>query len=90
MNQFIPFKSIGLPNESVSVIRISDITVLETGLNKDLLGSKLKGYDLVRSSVGIMTSVVLNRPSIMLSVIVSQLMLMTSILLVILGNFELY
>jgi len=62
----------GRPNESVTVIRISDIVVLETGLNKALLGSNVNGYDLVRLSVGIITSVLLNRPSVMLSVIKSQ------------------
>ena len=55
MNQSIPFKFIGLPSATVAYILISDTVVLETGLNvnKDLRGSKLNGYDLVRLSVGI-------------------------------------
>ena len=43
MNQSIPFKSIGLPIESVIVIRISLIFVFYIGLNKALLGSNVNG-----------------------------------------------
>ena len=48
MYQSTPFNLMGLPVESVNVIRISDITVFETGLNKALFGSKLNGKLLVR------------------------------------------
>ena len=43
MYQSTPFKSIGLPSESVSVIRISLIMVFDIGLNKALLGSNVNG-----------------------------------------------
>ena len=80
----MPFKFIGLPRLSVTVIRISDIVVLVTGLSKALLGSKLNGHDLVRLSVGITARVLPCVPSVKLSEIMSQLMLTESILLVIL------
>ena len=80
MCQSTLFKLISLPIESVTLILISDILDLETGLNKALRGSNVNGYDLVRLSVAIIASVLPNRPSTMLSVIISQLILMTSIL----------
>ena len=43
MYQSTPFKSIGLPSESVRLIRISDIIVFEIGENSARRGSKLKG-----------------------------------------------
>ena len=90
MCQSTSFKVISLPIESVTLMLISDILVLDTGLNKALRGSNVNGYDLVRLSVGIIPSVLPNRPSTMLSMVTSQLILMTSILFVIFGNFELY
>ena len=44
----------------------------------------------MRLSVGIIATVLPNLPSTILSVIMSQLILMTSVLFVIFGNFELY
>ena len=43
MNQSMPFKSIGRPKASVTVIPISEIIDLETGLNNALFGSKVNG-----------------------------------------------
>ena len=43
MCQSIPFKSIGLPIESVSVIRISEIMVFETGEKSARRGSNVNG-----------------------------------------------
>ena len=73
MYQSTPFNLIGLPIESVNVIRISDLTVFETGLNKALFGSKLNGKLLVSLSVGITAIVLLNLPSVIVSVTISQL-----------------
>ena len=80
----------GLFNASVTVILISDIIFFDTGLNKALFGSKVNGNDLLKLSVGIIINVFVNTPSLILSVIRSQFMFMTSILLVIFGSLLLY
>ena len=59
MYQSTLFKLIGRPNESVNLIRISDIIIFEIGLKRALFGSNVNGKLLVRLSVGIIAIVLL-------------------------------
>ena len=64
MNQSILFKTTGLPLLSVTVILTSLIIFVFVGEKFALFGSKLKGYLLVKSSLGIKANVLDLFPSV--------------------------
>ena len=64
MNQSILFKTTGLPILSFTIILTSLITFVFVGEEIALYGSKLKGYLLVKLSVGIKADVLDLFPSV--------------------------